>query len=245
MTEDKFSLKWTSFQKNVSEALSTLRSDTYFVDVTLACEDGQQFGAHKIMLATASPFFMSLLQNIQHPHPIIFMRGMKSQLLSSLIDLLYTGEANIAEEDLEEFCTYVEKFQVRGLQEVFYTLRNKKYLQDPLEKKEENQVNIVLKEEIMAPEIRKLDEAIQSMMERNINRTKGDRNRNEWKCKVCGKIGMKANIVPHIEAKHIKVNMYHSCFQCNVQFRTRNMLAKHLSKCFTKSESHSSDDKIY
>ena len=57
MTLDQFSLKWTLFEKNVSEALSTLRNDTYFVDVTLACEDGQQFGVHKLMLATASPFF--------------------------------------------------------------------------------------------------------------------------------------------------------------------------------------------
>ena len=131
---------------------------------------------------------------------------------------------------------------MKGLQEVLDNLRNKQLIQNPVQKQEYNPVNIVFKEEDVAPEIRQLDEAIHSMMERNINRTKGDRNRNEWKCKVCGKLGMKGNIVPHIEAKHMKVNLYHSCFQCNIQFRTRNLLAKHLSKCFNKSESHSSNN---
>ena len=37
--------------------LRDLKEDKEFTDVTLACEDGQQVGAHKVVLIAPSPFF--------------------------------------------------------------------------------------------------------------------------------------------------------------------------------------------
>ena len=42
--------------------------------------------------------------------------------------------------------------------------------------------------------------------------------RNEWKCKDCGKTGMKANIVTHVEGIHVS-GFLHPCFMCGVSFR--------------------------
>ena len=57
---DKLCLKWNDFQENVNTAFGSLRVDKDFSDVTLACEDGQQFEAHKVILAASSPFFQNL-----------------------------------------------------------------------------------------------------------------------------------------------------------------------------------------
>ena len=44
-------LQWNDFRENVSSAFGDLREDTEFSNVTLACEDGQQVEAHKVILA--------------------------------------------------------------------------------------------------------------------------------------------------------------------------------------------------
>ena len=55
---EKLCLQWNDFQDNIKTAFGNLREDTDFV--TLACEDGKQVDAHKVILATSSPFFQKL-----------------------------------------------------------------------------------------------------------------------------------------------------------------------------------------
>ena len=86
---DKLCLKWNDFQENVNSAFGSLREDNEFADVTLACEDGQQVEAHKVILAASSPFFKSLLRRNKHPHPLIYMRGVRSEDLVAMVDFLY------------------------------------------------------------------------------------------------------------------------------------------------------------
>ena len=63
---EKLCLQWNDFKQNVNSAFGTLRNDKDFSDVTLACEDGQQMEAHKVILATSSPFFEKILQKSKH-----------------------------------------------------------------------------------------------------------------------------------------------------------------------------------
>ena len=98
---EKLCLKWNDFQENVNTAFGSLRDNKEFSDVTLACEDGQMFQAHKVILASSSPTFHHLLKVNKHPHPWIYMRGMKSEDLNAIIDFLYRGEANVFQENLE------------------------------------------------------------------------------------------------------------------------------------------------
>ena len=58
---EKLCLKWNDYQDNVNSAFGSLREENDFADVTLACEDGQQIEAHKVILAASSPFFQNLL----------------------------------------------------------------------------------------------------------------------------------------------------------------------------------------
>ena len=51
---EKLCLQWNDFQDNVKSAFGKLREDKDFSDVTLACEDGQQVEAHKVILAAST-----------------------------------------------------------------------------------------------------------------------------------------------------------------------------------------------
>ena len=112
---EKLCLKWNDFQENVNTAFGSLRDDNEFADVTLACEDGQQIEAHKVILAASSPFFQNLLKRNRHPHPIIYMRGVKSEDLLAIVDFLYCGEANVYQENLDSFLAIAEELKLKGL----------------------------------------------------------------------------------------------------------------------------------
>ena len=114
-TSEKFCLKWSDFKENINNAFASLRKDTVFTDVTLACEDGHQVDAHKVILASSSPFFQNILARNRHAHPLIYMRGMKSEDLVSILDFLYYGEANIYQENLDTFLNIAEELQLKGL----------------------------------------------------------------------------------------------------------------------------------
>ena len=100
---EKLCLKWNDFQENVNTAFGNLREDTEFTDVTLACEDGQQVEAHKVVLIASSPFFLNILKRNKHSHPLIYMRGVKFENLTAMIDFFYHGEANVFQENLPGF----------------------------------------------------------------------------------------------------------------------------------------------
>ena len=82
--------------------------------MTLVCEDGTQIETHKTILASSSPFLMEILKN-KHPHPMIYMRGLKADDLVAMVDFLYYGEANVNQESLEVFLSFAEELRLKGL----------------------------------------------------------------------------------------------------------------------------------
>ena len=114
-SSEKLCLQWNDFKNNVSSSFGDLRGDSDFTDVTLACEDGKQVEAHKVILASSSPFFKDILKRNKHPHPLIFMRGLKSEDLVAIVDFLYFGETNIFQENLDSFLVLAEELRLKGL----------------------------------------------------------------------------------------------------------------------------------
>ena len=71
--------------------------------------------AHKVILASSSPFFEKILQKSKYPHPLIYLRGFQSKDFASILDFLYFGEANVYQEDLDYFLAIAEKIKLKGL----------------------------------------------------------------------------------------------------------------------------------
>ena len=133
---EKLCLKWNDYQENIKSVFGNFREDKDFNDVTLVCEDGQQVEAHKVILASSSPFFQKLLGRNRHPHPLIFMRGLKFDDLLAILDFLYRGEANVVQENLDSFLVIAEELKLRGLMgktdERAQDLDTEKYVQPKL-----------------------------------------------------------------------------------------------------------------
>ena len=112
---EKLCLKWNDFKDNVLTAFGNLREDKDFADVTLACDDGNQVAAHKVILAASSPFFENILKRNKHSNLVILMRGMKSDDLLAIMDFLYLGEVKIYQENLESFLAVADELRLKGL----------------------------------------------------------------------------------------------------------------------------------
>ena len=111
---EKFCLRWNDFESNISTAFKQLREDKDFFDVTLACED-EQLEAHKVILAACSPFFRSILKRNRHEHPLLYLKGIKYTDLVAVLNFMYHGEVNVAQEDLDVFLALAQDLQIKGL----------------------------------------------------------------------------------------------------------------------------------
>jgi len=114
MGTEKFCLRWNDFESNISSAFRELRDDKDFFDVTLACGD-EQIQAHKIILSACSPFFRNILRRNIHQHPLLYLKGVKYTDLQSVLNFMYHGEVNVAQEDLNSFLAVAEDLRVKGL----------------------------------------------------------------------------------------------------------------------------------
>jgi len=114
MGSEKFCLRWNDFENNISSAFKELRDDKDFFDVTLACED-EQIKGHKVILAACSPFFRNILRRNQHDHPLLYMKGVKYTDLQAVLNFMYHGEVNVAQEELNSFLSVAEDLRVKGL----------------------------------------------------------------------------------------------------------------------------------
>ena len=251
--KEKFCLKWNEYQENIVSGFKDLRHDKEFTDVTLACGDGQLAEAHITVLTTFSPLFKSLLKTKKLQHPLIYMRGMKFEELSAMLDFLYCGEANVYQEQLDSFLALAEELKLQGLTEeieglacsetpVSSTPIKEEYFQQneqstPREKldrtafENETEDPISTTEHILvSEESNELDQKIKSMILSSKNFiTNHGRRRKAFLCKVCGKEMRYADLKRHIEANHLK-GVSHSCDVCGKISRSRDGLRVHIYK---------------
>jgi len=113
-SSEKFCLRWNDFESNISVAFRELREDKDFFDVTLACDD-EQIQAHKVILSACSPFFRTVLRRNPHAHPLLYLKGVKFGDLQSVLNFMYHGEVNVAQEELNSFLAIAEELRVKGL----------------------------------------------------------------------------------------------------------------------------------
>ena len=113
-SEEKFCLRWNDFEANISSSFRELKDDEDFFDVTLAC-DSNQIRAHKVILSACSPFFKSVLKKNPHQHPLLYLKGVKYEDITSILNFIYHGEVNVAQEELNSFLSVAEDLQIKGL----------------------------------------------------------------------------------------------------------------------------------
>ena len=251
---EKLCLQWNDFRQNISASFADLRGDKEFSDVTLACEDGHQVEAHKVILASSSPVFKELLRKNKHPHPLLYMRALKSEDLVAIMDFLYFGEANIFQENLDSFLALAEELQLKGLTTGADGVRKEEKIKVPPKNQsfkreksqiipnptfnpdEENFADLDTRIAVMnentpiSADLQGLDQQIRSMITRNDTSVQsGSTMRKMATCNICGKEGPYISMPRHIEANHI-TGVSHACEIYGTNSRSKHGLKQHKLK---------------
>ena len=79
-----------------------------FADVTLVCEDRKQIKAHRNILSACSPVFKDILQINKSSSSIIYLRGVNSLQMESILQFIYIGEATILQEQITDFLSVMK-----------------------------------------------------------------------------------------------------------------------------------------
>ena len=116
MENEKFCLRWNDFESNISVAFREIREEKDLLDCTLSC-GSRQIQAHKLILSACSPFFRSILRQNPHQHPQLYLKRVEFTDLQAVLDFMYHGKVNVAQEDLSSFLAVAEDLQVKGLSE--------------------------------------------------------------------------------------------------------------------------------
>ena len=90
-SNEKFCLCWNDFERNISVASREIREEKGFFDGTLSCGT-RQIQAHKLL----------------------YLKGVQFTDLQAVLNFMYHGEVNVAEE-LNSFLAVAEELKVKGL----------------------------------------------------------------------------------------------------------------------------------
>ena len=112
----RFSLRWNNYQSQLVQAFDSLLDSKDLVDVTLGVE-GKKLTAHKMLLSACSPYFRELLRDNPCQHPIIILRDVSYEDVSSLLRFMYNGEVSVSQDSLNSFLKSAESLKIKGLTE--------------------------------------------------------------------------------------------------------------------------------
>lgn len=120
---ENYQLKWNSHITNLNSSISNLFKNDKYADVMLFTYNSDEgfYGipAHRLVLGTCSHYFSSIFDN--NPLPIntmiyIFLPSeLSRRAMSTLIQYMYTGEATVANDILNEVLKGGELLKIRGL----------------------------------------------------------------------------------------------------------------------------------
>merc|ERR1711892_362519 len=114
MSNEKFCLRWNDLRVISVWPSWEIREEKDFFDCTLSC-GARQIQAHKLILSACSPFFHSVLKQNPHQHPLLYLKGVAFNDLQYVLNFMYHGEVNVAQEELNSFLSAAEDLEIKGL----------------------------------------------------------------------------------------------------------------------------------
>merc|ERR1712126_574246 len=115
MNQEKYNLNWHTYSDHLREMLHEMRKSYQLTDVTLVCDDKKQFKAHKIVLSACSSVFKDIIQDLPQSSSVIYLRGIQSQEMESILEFIYLGVATFYQERMTEFLNVAKNLEVKEI----------------------------------------------------------------------------------------------------------------------------------
>ncbi|XP_045029088.1 protein tramtrack, alpha isoform isoform X3 [Daphnia magna] len=114
MDAEEFCLRWNNHHHVLVSVLDKLLEKESMCDVTLAA-DHQFVRVHRLVLCACSNYFEEMLSKQADKQAFIFLKDVSFSDLRALVDYMYKGEVNVAQEQLASFLQTAEALDIKGL----------------------------------------------------------------------------------------------------------------------------------
>ena len=178
-------------------------------DVTLVSDDKKQFKAHKIVLSASSPVFKSIISDNNLSSPIIYLRGIQSHEIESILQFIYLGQATFYQERMNEFLNVAKSFEIKEISHSFGSPENKQF-------------DDVVKVKVDCDLTNDMAETkVKSIHKESLH------NDNRYPCHQCNyKATKPSHLQTHIQSIH--EGLKYPCDQCKYKATERSALRKHV-----------------
>jgi len=109
----QYCLRWNNHRSNLLTVFEQLLETEAFTDVTLAV-GGASIKCHKMVLAACSSYFQSLFVDNTCPHPIVVFKDIQYAEIRAILEFMYRGEVNVAQEQVGALLKAAEALKVKG-----------------------------------------------------------------------------------------------------------------------------------
>ena len=235
---EKYNLIWHKFSDHLQLMFKYLYEEEKHSDVTLVCDDQTQFKAHKIVLRACSPVFKKIIDNNPSQHPLIYLRGIQSYEMESILQFMYLGEGRFYYERMGEFIKVAKDLEMKEISKGVEDVTEETIVDDDEKETDEqkptsenkirerqprNQISSETKS-TECPECGKEFTQRGHMLRHYRSIHEGTIN---YQCNQCDYQGSeKGNLQKHIQSKHEGIK--YPCNQCDYQATTQGSLNRHI-----------------
>jgi len=145
-----FNLSWKTLPQHLEATIRELYHEEKYTDVSLVSDDQIKFRAHRIILRACSPVFRNIIDSHPGQHPLIYLRGIQSQEIQSILEFIYQGEARLSYDRLPEFFKVSQDLKVKEINVGLSSpLVSPSYPEEPREKIKTKSYHSEVSEDIM------------------------------------------------------------------------------------------------
>ena len=92
-----------------------MKESKELTDVTLVCDDKQQFKAHKLVLSACSSVFKSIINDLPEKSSVIYLKGINHQEMESILEFMYLGVATFYQQRMTEFFDVAKSLEIKEI----------------------------------------------------------------------------------------------------------------------------------
>ena len=216
---EKYTLNWHTFFDHLHLMFKDLYEDEKHSDVTLVCDDQTQFKAHKIVLRACSPVFKKIIDNNPSQHPLIYLRGIQSYEMESILQFIYLGEGRCYRERIKEFLKVAQDLEVKQISDGVELP-----IDEAGETVEDNSPKEDIEEDLFEEYPCKTEQA---NVRQRLPRSQISSDKEYSQCPECGaEFTLRHTMLRHFRSKH--EGLKYPCDQCDYQFTDNSSLKKHI-----------------
>ena len=115
MYEDVLKFHSNSFEDDLLQGRKELFQKMQYADVTLVSDDMIPFPAHRTVLGSSSKLLNSLLELTKEPSQVLFLKGVSTVQLQSVLEFIYIGETSVKMGQVEEFSKVANELGITKL----------------------------------------------------------------------------------------------------------------------------------